>query len=767
MTDVPARRPSRSISFWITLAAFAVGGYLLAEGRLVRGPIVIVAGILIGLLFRPRTRKNLIFAAVIVTFAPLLPILFVFGFDLYVHHRYAETGGYNIWGYRGRIMGRKQAGERRIAVLGGSTAFGYGVKSDESYPSRLEGTLNELEGRAGRGPVTVANLAWNSEGAYSFRFTLEDYDYLNPDLVILYSGYNDISRNNLVFRRQSAIFRQTGYLPILPIVSPSWLRRPDADQSATKGDRVVFRPNLADRSTSQAADLARGIAQSLEREMRRLSSADPGNVRPAANGVDGGRWADYCHWLSDAVRLALDRGRHVVVVTEPYIAGGSTAANGQFDQQSAVHVMLADQFPGERRLHYLNMGRAVDLTDTTLCYDGLHLTAPGNARLANRLASGVQPILAEMARGESATAVLSAAPRLETTDRIPPTLLALGRYEAATEEAGKAVREKAGDKRASDELAEARLRLGQLADARNTLEDQIAKRIDNVWTHQMLYLIAASTDDRVRLEPEVAWAETRPDRFVMLSAQADVAAAGGRYAIARSLRGRAIDEARRRGHVDVAAVILARQAVAELLAGETSRAVDDADAAVAMSRRPGPLWAGTLVHALAGNPDEAAALADAFRSASPSDVLVEKLWMPILLGSIQLGRGDPQSAVNLLEPAVAYERGSYWPRYLRGLSHLNMRHGFSGSLEFSRILAQPVVGPTDIVYVAAERQFARASAMVSGSTVLGRVYGKFFQSWQHADPDLPLVKETRAEYLDLRMSISLPPIPEGVWRQTP
>jgi hypothetical protein len=213
-----------------------------------------------------------------------------------------------------------------------------------------------------------------------------------------------------------------------------------------------------------------------------------------------------------------------------------------------------------------------------------------------------------------------------------------------------------------------------------------------------------------------------------------------------------------------AATSLGRQAIAELLAGDPQRAADNARIAVAMSHRPGPLWAGALVYALLGRPTEAIALRDAFRNESPQDLLVEKLWMPILQGSIQLGRGDPQGAIDVLEPGVMYERGSYWPRYLRGLAHLRMGHGFQAALEFSRIVDQPGLGATDLLYVVAQRQLARATAMSGGGAVLGQLYGKFFKAWQHADRDLPLVSETREEYRDLRRSVSLPPLPEGLWR---
>ena len=140
----------------------------------------------------------------------------VFGLDLYLHHRFARGGGYNVWGYRGPAVSAKRPGERRLVMLGGSVAFGFGVAPDQTIPYFLERRLNDP---AGAHPISVVNLGWNSEGAYSFKFTLRDYEYLDYDGAVLYSGYNDLLDDNmLVFRHQSAVFRLTGYLPILPIV---------------------------------------------------------------------------------------------------------------------------------------------------------------------------------------------------------------------------------------------------------------------------------------------------------------------------------------------------------------------------------------------------------------------------------------------------------------------------------------------------------------------------------------------------------------------
>ena len=77
----------------------------------------------------------------------------------------------------------------------------------------------------------------------------------------------------------------------------------------------------------------------------------------------------------------------VFVVTEPYIN------ERHVDQQDAVAGMLQADFGHEPRVHYVNAGTAIDLRDRTLCYDGMHLTAAGNRRVASWLAPELLKVL--------------------------------------------------------------------------------------------------------------------------------------------------------------------------------------------------------------------------------------------------------------------------------------------------------------------------------------------------------------------------------------
>lgn len=324
--------------------------------------------------------------AVLVAFVPLL------GVDLYLHGKYQKSAGFNVWGYRGPTVGRKQPGEYRVAVLGGSTAFGYGVDWVDSIPAMLE---RDLAPRAdARRSYRVLNLGYNNEGAYSFRFTLEDYRWLHYDLVCLYEGYNDVlGENTSVFRRDSPIFRLTGYLPISPIIFKEKAALLTAgninDMYLFKG-KTVFHPTIAARTSAGALRTAAGVEESLERQ---LSNVVPvvdarANRRLADTGCTED-WQRYCHSIGVAVDYALAQDAQVLVITQPYELGPYMADHHR-EQQHEMSAMLQRRFGRDPRVRYVNLGPAVDLDDSRLSYDHMHLTAAGNAVIAGAL---VQPVL--------------------------------------------------------------------------------------------------------------------------------------------------------------------------------------------------------------------------------------------------------------------------------------------------------------------------------------------------------------------------------------
>ena len=171
-------------------------------------------------------RRRILFAGASIVVALVVSIAALLGLDVYLHHRVQFSAGVNVWGYRGQPVGRKKRDETRILAIGGSTAFGYGLPWDQSWPYYLEERVNKARrgGRDGVAPVTVVNLGIPTDSARTFVATLNDYAYLRGDIAIFYEGYNDLGLDTnppknktnpavshyLAWRHQSPIFRWTG-----------------------------------------------------------------------------------------------------------------------------------------------------------------------------------------------------------------------------------------------------------------------------------------------------------------------------------------------------------------------------------------------------------------------------------------------------------------------------------------------------------------------------------------------------------------------------
>ena len=344
-------------------------------------------------------RKRVTFALVAMAMSAALALMLLLIADLVVHYRTERSAGLNRWGYRGPVASSKRPGELRAVMLGGSTVFGYGVHWDESIPVYLERALSESR------PFSVINLGFNNQGAYSFTPTLRDYLSLDYDVVVLYEGYNDMpgdeQPNTAVFRHNSAVFRLTGYFPILPMYldEKAMMFRHGGDLSAAYAagrdgaPKTVFRPNIAARTSAAALDAFAKATNSLGAQLGRLSSVEaPAYARVSRIGCSF-PWVNYCDSVHAAVRDVLSRGKKVIVVGQPRMSTTVTAAHAK--QQHMLAAMIRSEFAGESRVVYVDLGDTIDLTDPNLSFDAMHLNAAGNRKVAEALAPHVLALAAK------------------------------------------------------------------------------------------------------------------------------------------------------------------------------------------------------------------------------------------------------------------------------------------------------------------------------------------------------------------------------------
>ncbi|MBY0492638.1 MAG: SGNH/GDSL hydrolase family protein [Cyanobacteria bacterium] len=321
----------------------------------------------------PRWSLHLIAISITV----LVAFVAVLGLDIYVHQRLRPYAAVNIWGYRGDVLGRKRANEKRILMIGPSTVFSVGFPPEQSLPAHLERSLQ----RRVAFPVHVVNLGMPGEDVYAYRANLEDFGFLKPDAVIFYGDSNPTGYVvPVVQRRNSPVFRLTGYYPILHIAireKALMMRHAGKIESAYGAGKVVFRPAAAQSAGADPLKAAADVADYVK-------SAVGAAAETPATPND---FKDYCRAWNSAVSYARSLGLPTLVVNQPY----ETAF--QIRIQQALQAMLREQFGRDDGVRYLDLGNAIDLKDPGLAYDGVHLTPAGNAHMAERLVDAARALL--------------------------------------------------------------------------------------------------------------------------------------------------------------------------------------------------------------------------------------------------------------------------------------------------------------------------------------------------------------------------------------
>ena len=79
--------------------------------------------------------------------------------DMYAHKRVEALGGVNYWGYRGPVANQRKTNEIRVAVVGGTRAFGWGASASALVSEIRRQILLTTDQRGSElRPVVVLNL---------------------------------------------------------------------------------------------------------------------------------------------------------------------------------------------------------------------------------------------------------------------------------------------------------------------------------------------------------------------------------------------------------------------------------------------------------------------------------------------------------------------------------------------------------------------------------------------------------------------------------
>jgi serine/threonine protein kinase/tetratricopeptide (TPR) repeat protein len=303
------------------------------------------------------------------------------------------------------------------------------------------------------------------------------------------------------------------------------------------------------------------------------------------------------------------------------------------------------------------------------------------------------------------------------------------------------------------------LALGQVDKAQATLEEATAHKLDAGSLHLMGYYLAFLQNNTAAMAQHVAWGAGKPgDEDPLLAAQSDTEGYYGRLPAARDFARRAVDSAVRADSKETAALWQSDGALREAEFGNTAQARHGANAALALAPGRDVKVLAALALARSGEIPHANALADELEKTYPTNTTLKVYWFPIVRAAIALGSQKPADAVVALEAVAPYELGSpppfqvgtmYAP-YIRGEAYLAKHDGAAAAREFQKLLDHRGLIVNYPLAALAHLGLARAYAL-SGDTVKARTaYQDFLTLWKDADPDIPILKEAKAEYAKLQ-----------------
>jgi serine/threonine protein kinase/tetratricopeptide (TPR) repeat protein len=302
-------------------------------------------------------------------------------------------------------------------------------------------------------------------------------------------------------------------------------------------------------------------------------------------------------------------------------------------------------------------------------------------------------------------------------------------------------------------LGRAYVALGRIAEAKSIRLKQIDLKLDSTGDHRGLYGIAFMEGDGPGMQRQLDWGKGKPDEYLLLEASAEAAAYSGQMQKSREIYRQAIETAQRRKFIETAAAITARSAIGQARVGNMDEARRQAVAALAMDRSRETLPFAGIALAMAGDFTQANAVADELSKRFPLDTVVNNIWLPIIRAEIELGRDSPTKAVELLRPATPYELG--WdarllPVYVRGRAYIKANQGREAAAEFQKLLDHRQIGFTSPTCSIAQLQLGRARVLAGDKPGARTAYQDFFALWKDADPDVPILKEAKAEYAKLQ-----------------
>jgi DNA-binding winged helix-turn-helix (wHTH) protein/tetratricopeptide (TPR) repeat protein len=322
-----------------------------------------------------------------------------------------------------------------------------------------------------------------------------------------------------------------------------------------------------------------------------------------------------------------------------------------------------------------------------------------------------------------------------------------------------------------DNLASYSLAQQRFDETRQIIHEAQARKLDDSGMHDALYALAFLGSDSAAMAEQQRWYASTPEYEIGgLGLASDTEAYSGHLGNARAETKRAEDSALRADNKEAGAIWQAIAAQREAAYGNAAEAVQTAAKALKLTPSvQGVEREAALAFAMAGDTVRAEALAQDLQKRFPLDTQMQSLWLPAIEAQLALNRKQPDAALTALRSASTVELGlipfltnlsCLYPVYARGEAYLAAGQGNAAAGEFQKIIDHSGIVWNCWTGALAHLGVARANALQSRTSQTAdaaaararalAAYQDFLTLWKDADPDIPILKEAKAEYAKLQ-----------------
>jgi tetratricopeptide (TPR) repeat protein len=347
----------------------------------------------------------------------------------------------------------------------------------------------------------------------------------------------------------------------------------------------------------------------------------------------------------------------------------------------------------------------------------------------------------------------------------------LGRYEKAAAMHREGIRQLPDDSIGFTNLSRSLLGLQRFDEARQNMQAEQARKLDTYGLRSDLYALAFVTGDSASMTEQLTWLAGKPQVADLgLYLQADTEAYGGRLRKARELTRQVVDAAVKGDDKEGAAKVWDNAAMREALFGNGTQARQAANEALKLAPTSQRVEIeAALALAASGDTARAQSLVQDLKQRFPLHTQVQYIWLPAIEGQLALADKNPEVALSRLQAPLPVEFGytpthvnisCLYPAYVRGQAYLAARNGSSAAGEFQKIIDHSGIVWNCATGALAHLGLARANALqartdhgLEADAARARAYAAyqdFFALWKNADPDIPILRQAKAEYAKLK-----------------